>query len=200
MTIEIILAIAIFAFVGAGTPGPNNIMLMSSGVNYGFAKSIPHILGIVGGMILLNICSAIGLGQLFQLYPSALTYLKIAACIYMLWLSWRIAFSKAIAKDATPHKTRPLTFIEAAIFQWVNPKAVFMALTAVTLYMVPGELIVSGAAIVLVFIFVQLICQSSWTAFGVALRKFLSEPKRLRIFNICMGVLLILAILPIVFI
>ena len=174
-------------------------MVMTSGVNYGFIKTIPHVLGIVIGFSFMNICFAVGLGRLFQLYPGILVYLKIIACIYLVWLSWRIAFSKVVAKDKPTKKSRPLSFIEAALFQWVNPKALVMALSVATLYVVPEQLALSAIAIAVTFISIQIFCQSAWAAFGVALRGFLTEPKRLRIFNICMGTLLILSIVPIVF-
>ena len=198
MSLEVILALVVFCFVAFGTPGPNNIMLMTSGVNYGFARTIPHILGIVIGSSVMCISFTIGLGRLFQFYPGLFTYLKITACIYLIWLSWRIAFSKAVAKAEQVEKSRPLSFIEAALFQWVNPKALVITASAVTLYMLPDRLLLSIITLVMTFMAVQLVCQSSWAAFGAALRVFLADSGRLRIFNICMGILLILTIVPIV--
>ena len=200
MSYEIILSLAVFVFVTTATPGPNNIMLLTSGVNYGFVKSIPHILGILFGFSFMTICFAVGLGRLFQLYPEILVYLKVVACLYLVWLSWRIAFSKAVAKEQTAKKSRPLTLIEAALFQWVNPKALVMGLSIVTLFLVPEQLLLSVILVPTTVMSVQIFCLSAWAGFGVALRVFLSDPKRLRIFNICMGVLLILSIVPIVFV
>ena len=175
-------------------------MLLTSGVNYGFVKSIPHILGILFGFSFMTMCFAVGLGRLFQLYPEILVYLKVVACLYLVWLSWRIAFSKAVAKEQTAKKSRPLTLIEAALFQWVNPKALVMGLSIVTLFLVPEQLLLSVILVPTTVMSVQIFCLSAWAGFGVALRVFLSDPKRLRIFNVCMGVLLILSIVPIVFV
>ena len=177
MSYEVVLALVLFAFVVSASPGPNNIMLITSAVNYGFVNSIPHILGVVIGFSFMCMCFAVGLGRLFQLYPSVLIYLKILACAYLVWLSWRIAFSKAVKRDETGKKSRPLSFYEAALFQWVNPKGLVMALSAVTLYAVPDHLVLSAVTIGLIFISVMIFCQTAWAAFGVALRTLLKDPQ-----------------------
>ena len=201
MSYEIILSLAVFVFVTTATPGPNNIMLLTSGVNYGFVKSIPHILGILFGFSFMTICFAVGLGRLFQLYPEILVYLKVVRLPLpgMAQLAHRLQ-QKQSQKSQTAKKSRPLTLIEAALFQWVNPKALVMGLSIVTLFLVPEQLLLSVILVPTTVMSVQIFCLSAWAGFGVALRVFLSDPKRLRIFNICMGVLLILSIVPIVFV
>lgn len=173
-------------------------MLLASGVNYGFVKTIPHIMGIVLGFSFMCLCIGFGLGTLFQLYPQLLDYLKIIALVYIAYLSWKTAFSKAIDSGKTK-KSRPMSFTEAALFQWVNPKAWVMALTAITLYVNTEHPILSVVLVSLIFALTNLPCQSAWTVFGMALRTFLSDERRLRIFNITMGALLILSVAPIIF-
>lgn len=196
MEYDILLSLIVFSVVSSVTPGPNNIMLLASGVNYGFTKTIPHIMGIVLGFSFMCLCIGFGLGTLFQLYPQLLGYLKIAALIYIAYLSWQTAFSKALDSGKSK-KARPMTFIEAALFQWVNPKAWVMGLTAITLYVSTEHPILSVMIISLVFGLTNIPCQSAWTAFGVALRSFLADPLRLKIFNFTMGTLLILSVIPI---
>ena len=174
-------------------------MVITSGVNYGLAKTLPYILGIIVSKIIMNTAFALGLGSLFQLYPGVLVYLKAVACAYLLWLSWRIAFNKvAITGKAPKDKDAPPPgFMHAALFQLVNPKGLVASTTVVTLFVVPEQLALSTFAIVTVFASAHIFSKLAWTVFGVALQKFLAEPSRLRVFNFCMGALLVLAILPI---
>ncbi|MBE8182707.1 MAG: LysE family translocator [Candidatus Portiera sp.] len=198
MAWELILGLVIFAFASSITPGPNNIMLLTSGVNYGFARTIPHIFGVSLGLFFMTSCLGLGLGQLLKLYPFLLTYLKVFAFIYLIYLSWRIAFSKTISSG--PNSTgKPMSFIEACLFQWINPKAVIMAITALSLYVDPQNPLFSLLLVGIIFTLVNLPSISVWVVFGVSLRNFLSDPKRLRIFNFSMGGLLLLSIIPIIF-
>lgn len=198
MTFEILIALVVFALASSITPGPNNIMLLASGVNYGFVKSIPHILGIIFGFSFMCLCMGLGLGALFQTYPQLLSYLQVVALIYLVYLSWKTAFSKAIDSDKAK-KSRPMTFIESCLFQWVNPKAWVMGLTAMTLFVSPEHPILSVVIISVVFGFTNIPCQCAWTISGVAMRRFLADERRLRIFNITMGALLLLSVAPLVF-
>lgn len=198
MALELIIGLAVFAFVSSITPGPNNIMLLTSGVNYGFARTIPHMLGVSLGFYFMVACLGLGLSGLLQLYPRLLDYLKIFAFAYLIYLSWRIAFSKSVSSDAKS-TSRPMSFIEACLFQWINPKAVIMALTALSLYVDQRNPLFSLFLVGFIFTVINLPSVSVWVVFGVSLRKFLSDPRRLRIFNFAMGALLILSIIPIVF-
>ena len=200
MGFELVASIFLFALVTVAAPGLNNMMTLAFSVNHGFGKTLPFILGVVVGWGFMNLCFALGLGQLFLAYPEISVYLKVIACIYIVYLARQIASSKTLGKDKTGEKARPLNFIEAVLIQWVNPKAYALSVSFATLYIVPEELILSTLAIVLTVMGVHICCQFTWAAFGVVLRKFLTDPKRLRIFNSCMGALLLLAIVPIIFI
>ena len=132
MTHDLFLALLGFAFVTSVTPGPNNMMLLASGVNFGFRRTVPHMLGISVGHSLMVFLVGMGLAGVFRTWPPALTLLKVASVGYMLWLAWKIARSGAPGEGQT--KARPMSFLQAAAFQWVNPKAWAMALGAVAAY------------------------------------------------------------------
>ncbi|WP_127522986.1 LysE family translocator [Mesorhizobium sp. Z1-4] len=195
MSADIFLALFTFAFVSSVTPGPNNFMLLASGVNFGFRRTIPHMLGIGAGFVALLFAVGLGLGALLTAYPELNLALKIAGGGYLLYLAWRIAMSRSMGADKDA-KARPMTFLEATAFQWVNPKAWVMAVTAMALYSSADRPFGSVVLVALVFGIVNLPCVSSWTAFGTALRGFLSDPVRLKWFNIAMGLLLAASIWP----
>ena len=132
MTYELLAALSVFAFVSSITPGPNNLMLMASGANFGFTRSIPHMLGIGIGFTVMVVLVGLGLIQIFDTVPYSYTALKIFSVLYMSWLAWKIA--NAAAPEGGQAGGTPLTFLQAAAFQWVNPKAWAMALTAITAY------------------------------------------------------------------
>ena len=195
MSSDVFLALLLYAFVTSITPGPNNFMLLASGVNFGFVRTIPQVLGIGIGFLTLLVGVGLGLGALLTAFPMLHGALKVAGAAYLLYLAWRIGTSRSLGKDGE-EKTRPMTFIEAAAFQWINPKAWVMAVTAMAVYTNPDRpflttLLVSGA-----FAAVNLPSVSSWVGFGTALRGFLSDPVRLKWFNIAMGVLLAATLVP----
>ena len=203
MTPDLLLALAAFAFVTSITPGPNNLMLLASGANFGLRASLPHMLGIGLGHAFMVAVVGLGLGGLFAAWPPLHLALKVASVAYMAWLAWRIAHAAAPVRrpeggDAAETGGRPLTFLEAAAFQWVNPKAWAMALTAVTVYL-PGEAAGIGAVLAVagVFCAVNLPSVATWAALGVQLRRLLTSPARLRMFNWTMAALLILSLVPV---
>lgn len=197
MQIDVFLALVVFAFVMAFTPGPNNILLTASGVNFGFARSVPHLLGVDAGFLLLLAVFAAGLGLVFAALPALQITLKIAGAIYMLWLAWRVAVARPV-EEKQDAPGRPMTFIEAVAFQWVNPKAVVAALSGVAVYMRPGHELNDFAVVLAVFALATALSTVTWTGFGVALRGFLRSPLHARIFNVSMALLLVASILPIV--
>src|SRR5262245_33050881 len=132
------LAMAMFAFVMAFTPGPNNIMLAASGVNFGLARSTPHLLGVVVGFAVLVAACAAGLGLVFAALPSLQLVLKVAGALYMLWLAWKVATAHRSAGQGV-EAAQPLTFWQAALFQWINPKGLIAALSGVAIYVRPGH-------------------------------------------------------------
>jgi threonine/homoserine/homoserine lactone efflux protein len=195
MSTDLLLALLIFAFVTSITPGPNNFMLLASGVNFGFVRTIPHMLGIGVGFLSLLLAVGFGLGAILTAYPMLDLGLKIAGAAYMLYLAWRIAMSRSLGEKKNEN-ARPMTFAEAAAFQWVNPKAWAMAATAMAAYASPEAPFLSVLVISIAFAVVNLPSVSTWAGFGVALRQFLSDPTRLKWFNIAMGLLLALTIWP----
>lgn len=194
LTPELLAALALFAFVSSITPGPNNTMLMASGANFGFRASIPHLLGVSGGFFVLVVAVGLGLGGLFSAYPELHDILSAAGGLYLLWLAWKIATSKGMATSGG--SGRPQTFLQAAAFQWVNPKAWAMALGAVTAYAPREHYVANILAVSLIFVAINLPCVMSWTGFGVGLRRFLDKPAVLRGFNIVMALLLVASLVP----
>lgn len=196
MTQETLLAATSFAFVMAFTPGPNNIMLTASGVNFGFARSLPHIFGIEIGFVALLAACGLGLGLLFTAYPAAQTVLKVAGALYMLWLAWKVATAAGTGEVGTVPK--PLTFTQAFVFQWINPKAVVACLGAIALFIRPESAQVDLLLLLLVFALATILATMTWAGFGAALSKFLHDPRYARVFNIAMALLLVASIAPMI--
>ena len=195
MTLDTLVALVVYAFVTSITPGPNNFMLLASGVNFGFQRTVPHILGISIGFAFLFVAVGFGLGALLTAFPALHTALKIAGGAYLLYLAWRIAMSRSLGKNGGA-TARPMRLHEAAAFQWVNPKAWVLAVTSMAVYADPQQPFLSVAVVVLVFTLVGLPSVSTWAGFGVALRGFLADPVRLKWFNIVMGLLLAATLWP----
>jgi threonine/homoserine/homoserine lactone efflux protein len=191
------LALVSFAFVTSITPGPNNIMLTASGVNFGFARTLPHMSGICVGFTALVLGVGVGIGAVFAAAPVLQTALKVIGAAYMLWLAWRVATAGGSPEHAD-ERGRPLTFWEAAAFQWVNPKAWVMAIGAMALYVRPDHSAFDIGVVTLVFGLMCVAAVGVWTAFGHALRNVLRDPVKVRAFNIAMALLLVASILPIV--
>lgn len=187
MTNEMLLALMGFAFTSSATPGPNNLMLMASGANFGLRRTLPHMAGISLGHGFMVFCVGAGLAQVFDAVPWLKKVLTVVAAVYLLWLAWKIATAAPI----TPGEARgkPFTFLQAAAFQWVNPKAWAMALGAVTLY---GDGTVAGAARVAgVFICCNGPAITIWAVMGTQIARSLKEPRHMRIFNWTMAALLV---------
>ncbi|MFK0384503.1 LysE family translocator [Agrobacterium sp. NPDC090273] len=194
MTIETFIALVLFAFTTSITPGPNNMMLFASGVNFGFRRTIPHMLGIGVGFLSLLIGVGLGLGALLHSVPLLYTALKFAGGIYLLWIAWKIGTSRSLSDGTTG--AEPMTFIGAAAFQWVNPKAWVMAVTAMATYTNEDQYFFTVMLVGVAFAAVNLPSVSTWAGFGSALRDWLSVPVRLKWFNITMAVLLVISLWP----
>lgn len=178
---ESLFPLALFAFVSSITPGPNNIMLTSSGIRFGFARSIPHMLGITSGFgVMLALCAA-GIGTLVLALPGAHLALKIAGSGYLLYLAWTLrtmAFNSAVQADA-----RPMSFLGAALFQFVNPKAWVMAVTGASAFLPLVQ--PAWFAVLLfcvVFCAINLPCVGVWAGTGATLRRYLTQPLWQRVF------------------
>lgn len=196
MTYELLFGLILFAFVSSITPGPNNLMLMASGANYGFQRSIPHMLGIPSGFGFMIFLVGAGLIQVFDAFPVSYTILKVISVAYLLWLAWKIATAAPIHKtDATG---RPMTFLQAAAFQWVNPKAWTMALTAITVY-TPNQTLAAILPVVVVFCAINLPAIGIWTVLGQQMARILTNPTRRVAFNWLMATLLVISLYPVLF-
>ena len=193
---ELLTALMGFAFVSSITPGPNNMMLMASGANFGVRRTVPHMLGVGLGHSFMIVVLGAGLVQVFETYPVTLTVMKWVSVAYLLYLSWKVANAAPKAPDAPETGGRPFTFLQAAAFQWVNPKGWFMALTAISAY--TGSQTMREVVIVaVVFACTNIPSISFWTVLGQQMRKFLTSPVRLRTFNIVMALLLVATLIPI---
>jgi threonine/homoserine/homoserine lactone efflux protein len=197
MPVDVFAALIVFAFVMAFTPGPNNIMLTASGVNFGFVRTIPHLLGVDVGFVVLLAAFAAGFGLVLAAVPALQLTLKIAGALYMLWLAWKVANARPV-QDEDEAPGRPMTFWQALAFQWVNPKAVVAALSGVAVYMRPGHELYDFLIVLAVFALSTVLSTATWTGFGVALRRLLRNPRHARIFNVAMALLLIASVVPIV--
>ena len=194
MTPDLLLALLGFTFATSVTPGPNNMMLLASGVNFGLRRTVPHILGVCTGHAFLVLMTGLGLSGLFRAVPEAIVVLKVVSVIYMLWLAWKIAHAAAPRPGVAGGK--PFTYLQAAAFQWVNPKAWAMAMGAISAYAGDGGF---GAVLTIAVVFaaVNLPSVSLWAALGEVVRHWLQSPARLRAFNWTMAALLVASLIPV---
>lgn len=194
MTPEIFLSLLLFAFTASITPGPNNMMLLASGVNFGFRRTIPHMLGIGSGFFSLLLGVGFGIGAVLAAFPALSVVLKIVGGLYLLWIAWKIATSRSLGEGQAG--AEPMSFWSAAAFQWVNPKAWVMAVSAMAAYTTPQHYPLTVMLVATAFALVNVPTVSTWTGFGSVLREWLSDPVRLKWFNILMALLLVLSLWP----
>ncbi|MEN4920642.1 LysE family translocator [Achromobacter spanius] len=187
--------LALFALVSSITPGPNNVMLASSGLNFGFRRSLPHLLGVNLGFSLMIFLVGIGLGSVFQQTPALYTVLKYAGAAYLLYLAWKIANSGPLEEGEA--RGKPFTFLQAAAFQWVNPKAWVMAVGVVATYTPQNGFFANLVIATLVCGIINLPSIGIWVTFGTALRRVLHKPAAIRAFNIGMALLLVASLYPV---
>lgn len=188
--------LASLAFVTSITPGPNNFMLMSSGLRFGLLRSLPHLLGVAVGFAGLLITADVGLGFAVARYPAVAQGLALACALYLCWLAWGLLrASPHSAADASPTqpKQTPMRLWQAALFQWANPKAWSMAVAGAAIAAQSGlESAVRTALLVVVFVAITLPCILAWTAAGSQLRRLLQRPRAYRAFSIAMAAALVL--------
>ena len=194
MTYEFLSALGVFAFVASITPGPNNLMLMASGANFGYLRTLPHMAGVVVGFTTMLFLVGVGLIKVFDTVPASYLVLKVVSVVYLVYLAWKIA-TAAAPGEASAEGGKPFTFLQAALFQWVNPKAWTIGLTAITVYAPSRSL---GAILILMIIFTAVTVPSIslWTLVGQQLRSLLTNTLRLRVFNGLMAALLIASLYP----
>ena len=194
MSLTTFLALLVFSFVSSITPGPNNIMLFASGVNFGMWRTMPHALGISFGFGVLLAAVGAGVGVILTTVPILFLAIKVAGGLYMLFLAWKIANSgKVEAKQGT---AKPMTFLQAALFQWVNPKAWVMATVAMSAYTHEGNYALNVGIVVFSFVVLNFPSVTVWAGFGTVMRNFLEDPVKLKIFNYVMAIALVLSLWP----
>ena len=196
--IEYFIPLLILCIVQSGTPGPNNIMLTASGKNFGYIKTIPHMLGVVLGFLSLIIVFGLGLTVIFSKYPIIQFVLRIVGSIYLLYLSYRI-YSSVNTEDLS--KSKPITFMESSLFQYVNPKGVMMAITTISIYTdhINFKYINSfneGLIYILIaFTISNLIAVITWTSVGVFIGQLIKSARGIKVFNALMAFFLVLTII-----
>lgn len=191
--------IAVYAIVTAFTPGPNNMMLLASGTNFGFRRTVPHTLGITAGVFLIQMALGLGLGQIFKLLPWLYLILRIASMLYLLYLAYKIATSGTPSGGEEKSRAKPMTFFGATAFQVINPKLIIVSIGFLSAYLPanpPMEKLLAG---VLVNTFVGYLSTIAWAGLGVVVNKFLQQPRAIRIFNWTMAVLLVASMVPVIF-
>lgn len=194
MTVETLVALTVFAFVGSVTPGPNNVMVMVSGANFGLRRTMPHMFGIAIGFGVMIFLTGLGLSGVFRAFPVTLTILRWVSVAYLVYLAWKLA--TAAAPEGQAGRGRPLGFLGAALFQWVNPKAWTLAIATISAYLPdprPGPALTAAVVFALVCVPSTLV----WAKLGEAMRHLLADRKRLRAFNVVMACLLLGSLLPI---
>ncbi|MDZ7938713.1 MAG: LysE family translocator [Rhodoferax sp.] len=202
MSPETLLAASVFAVVSAGTPGPNNAMLMASGVNFGFRRTLPHLMGVDLGFAFMVLCVGLGLHSVLDRYPEVYAVLRYVGGAYMVWIAWKLASARpanvqANTDDTPPTSTtRPMGFWAAAAFQWVNPKAWVMAVTCMTAYLGADASMLEVALLAGLYLVLGTPCSAFWVGFGQIMRGLLQDPLRLRIFNITMALALLASLYP----
>ncbi|MEO2280962.1 LysE family translocator [Pseudoalteromonas pernae] len=195
MNFDLIPALMLFALVSSITPGPNNLMLMSSGANFGFRRTLPHMIGVSVGFLVMLVLVGIGVMQLFDIIPYSFEVLRVACLLYLCYLAYRIATSSHVVREQQSSQAKPFSFVQAVLFQWVNPKAWTMALSAISVY-APSRDVAAVVIVGVVFVLVNLPCIGSWTIAGQKLSVWLHSAARLRIFNMIMATLLVCSVLP----
>jgi len=191
------ISFVIFGVIAAVTPGPNNVMLTTTGLNFGVRRGIPHLLGICIGFPVMLALIGVGFGTLFQLFPVLHEIIKVVGIVYLVYLAWKIANAKGSADEAS--SSRPINFWQAAAFQWINPKAWVMGSSALAAYTsLDDNFFLQVVIICTSFAVITFPCAGAWLVFGAGLQHFLKDPRHRKIFNVVMALLLIASILPVV--
>jgi threonine/homoserine/homoserine lactone efflux protein len=196
MSNSLLIAFVMFAVVMFFTPGPNNIMLLSSGLTYGFRRTVPHIAGITVGFAFMIGAVGIGLGTVFIAYPVLQTILKYAGAAYLIYLAAVIALSEPVEPDQE-NARGPMTFWGAAMFQWVNAKGWVMVIGTITAYAAIASFPWNIAIQVTLSLILGAVSCTAWALFGTALRPILTAPLAVRAFNVVMALLLLASLYPV---
>lgn len=193
MNLDMLIALSVFCLVSSITPGPNNLMLLSSGINFGIRRSLGHLFGVALGFNAMVVLVGIGVSQIFEMYPDSYLVLKYFSIAYLSYLAYKIANSGGIGDDKDRQK--PISFVQAVLFQWVNPKAWTMALSVNAVY-APDQSLAAVLLVSLVFLVCNFPAITMWLVAGQGMKRFLSEPQKLKAFNIVMAGLLVASFIP----
>ncbi|WJR76928.1 LysE family translocator [Bradyrhizobium sp. NP1] len=197
MSHSLLLAFVIFATVMFFTPGPNNIMLLSSGLTYGFRPTLPHIAGITFGFAFMVGAVGLGLGTIFIAYPVLQTILKYGGVVYLVYLAAVIAMAEPVAPDGDPDGRGPMSFWGAAMFQWINAKGWVMVIGTITAYAAIASFPWNIAIQVSLSLILGALSCTAWALFGTSLRPVLRSRRAVRAFNIIMALLLLASLYPV---
>ena len=192
MTPTTLLSLLGIALVAGWTPGPNNALVATSGAQFGFWRTLPHVAGIGIGFPFMAFCISLGLGAVFQQSMLIRESLRIIGIIVLLWFAWKVATSGK--PNSQSGKSRPFTFFESAAFQWINPKGWIMAMSISSQFADPSKPIISSSIIAGVFFFVGFTSASGWTLFGKGMQRWLTTDRRANTFNWTMAALLLLSV------
>jgi threonine/homoserine/homoserine lactone efflux protein len=196
MSQPLLIAFIVFAAVMYFTPGPNNIMLLSSGLNYGFRRTLPHMAGVVIGFAFMVGAVGLGFGTIFIAYPMLQTILKYAGAAYVIYLAAAIAMSEPVP-PGQDNRRGPMTFWGAAMFQWVNVKGWVMVISTITAYAGIASFPWNIAIQVVLSLLLGVAATATWVQSGSSLRSFMTSPKAVRAFNIVMAALLLASLYPV---
>jgi len=189
----VVLSATWFALINSITPGPNNIMLAASGVNFGIRASVRHMAGIFTGLVIVTMATGLGLGAVFSAYPLVREAMRVLGFLYIVYFAWRIATAGSLGGGDLPH---PMSYGAALAFQAVNLKLWMGAIATVALFVRPGHTMADTIVVTAAFALVNLPCMLIWTGFGAALRDVLQVPGRIRTFNLAMAAALVASVLP----
>ena len=195
MTFDLYAGLFVFAVIMAFTPGPNNTILMASGMAHGFRRTLPAVFGVALGFPFLALCVGLGLGKLLEAVPGFHALLKYGGALYLIWLAWKIATEKPSENDSD-NATKPLNFMQAMGFQWINPKAWIFAISAAADYTLPDQFWLGLAAVVGTLVITGISSASTWAAFGMGIKALLSDPRWFRPINIGLAILLLGSLVP----
>lgn len=203
MTTQLLASLCLFAFVTSATPGPNNAMLFASGVNFGLRRTVPHLLGVTLGFTFMQLALGLGVGIVFEAVPGLYSVLRVLGLAYMLYLAWAIGTAVPPEVDGNADSRiedaatgTPMTFLQATAFQWVNPKALMMCITAASAYAPPDQPVLGAFIVTAAFLVVGMPCCGAWAVLGSLMRGLLQNRRRLRAFNVTMALALVASMVP----
>ncbi len=195
-SITVLISFILFTFVACMSPGPNNLMLLSSGLTFGYKRTLPHALGIIVGYPIMFLIVGLGLGKIFEQNPMVLEIMKYIGISYLCWMAWQIANAKG-SLHSNDTEAKPFTFWQAVLFQWVNPKAWIMAITSLATFLTTSnELLFQILLMSIITVLIGIITTHSWSLGGVFLKRIIHSNENVQIFNKIVAVVLVSSVVP----